>query len=216
MNDFLALVIIATSFSAGIIFGSEMQEAIEKIKPTAHTELHVAASMNDIPRIQKCLEYLNIQNKSGVTPLHCAVYNNSIEAAKILLDQGANWRITFYREENYFNALELAAIRGSEEILALFFKVKSDEITADEYTDILIMKSKNQDFIFKQRNQFKNLDEKQLGEIIQYTSDKETIQKWARGELHKRKKSHNKNGPITLEPAQRSPSPLRSDLSHQT
>ena len=73
------------------------------------------------PVIEKCKENFNVQNANGNTPLHDAVGWNVPEAARILIDAGADICVSNHEREGQY-ALYMASLRGSTETMGMLLQ----------------------------------------------------------------------------------------------
>jgi TPR repeat protein len=105
-------------------------EKRELAQPEAPSKLFLAVAHGSIQDleivIQKEIEGINQQDIHGATALHIAVQNDSIDALRILLEQGANPTIV---DMNRRTPLDRAVEKGDEHMVALLLKYQkmSDE-----------------------------------------------------------------------------------------
>ena len=131
-------MIVFLVFSVGIFSaflpddGGDSDEMYESESPDGTTALMQAASYGDTAIVEKLInegEDVHAYDSESTTALHYAVYNDEIDAAKLLLEQGADPNDS----DDHSTALITALINESYDMAALLYSFGADPNVKDSY-----------------------------------------------------------------------------------
>ena len=111
----------------------DYQWPLDEVDGEGNTLLHVAAELGNTSLIDFCVDAglnINAKNKEGERPLHVAVSAGAVDAAKSLLEAGANPSLYFLFNGESYNLFHIAIGFGNNEIIKVMLESPHVEVNA--------------------------------------------------------------------------------------